>query len=59
MITEARAKQFQMLYENETGEKLTLEQAFEHAERLVEMIRVVYRPIKKSALEKETKDGIV
>ena len=52
MITEARAKQFQSIYEQETGEKLTLEEAFECAQSLVEMVRLVYKPIKKADFEK-------
>ncbi len=52
MITETRAKQFQMLYEKETGEKISLEEAFSCAESLVEMVRLVYKPIKKADFEK-------
>jgi len=52
MISEARAKQFQMIYEKETGEKISLEEAFNCAESLVEMIRLVYKPIKKADFEK-------
>jgi hypothetical protein len=52
MITEVRAKQFQIIYEQETGEKLTLEESFKYSERLVEMIYLTYRPIKSSTLMK-------
>ena len=47
MITESDAKAFKIIYENETGDKISLEEAFEIAESLVEMIRLVYKPIKR------------
>jgi hypothetical protein len=47
MITESDAKAFQILYEKETGEKISLEEAFGIAESLVEMIRLIYKPIKR------------
>lgn len=49
MITESDAKQFQILFEEETGEKISLEESFEIAENLADMIREVYKPIKKSS----------
>lgn len=52
MITETRAKQFQIIYEKETGEKISLEQAIGYAENLVEMIRLIYKPIKKIDFDK-------
>lgn len=47
MITEADAKKFQMLYEKEFGQKLSSEESLECAETLVEMIRHIYRPLRK------------
>jgi hypothetical protein len=47
MITESDAKKFQILYEKETGEKISLKEAFEISENLVELVRSVYKPIKK------------
>ncbi len=47
MITESDALKFQKLYEKETGEKLSLEESLECAESVVEMIRSIYKPIKK------------
>lgn len=47
MITEADAKKFQALYEKEFGQKLSSEAALECAETLVEMIRHIYKPIKR------------
>lgn len=49
MITESDARKFQILYENETGEKISLEESFEISESLVEMIQLVYKPIKKDS----------
>lgn len=46
MITESDAKKFQLLYQEETGERISLEEAFACVESLAEMIRLVYRPIK-------------
>lgn len=46
-MTESDAKKFQELFERETGEKLSLEESLECAESLVEMIRTVYKPLKK------------
>jgi len=51
MITESDAKKFQILYEQETGEKISLEEALECAESLVEMIRHIYKPLKKGSVE--------
>lgn len=47
MITESDAKAFQILYEKEKGEKISLEEAFEIAESLVEIARLTYKPIKR------------
>ncbi|QQS61698.1 MAG: hypothetical protein IPN70_02085 [Candidatus Moraniibacteriota bacterium] len=47
MITESDAKKFQELYEKETGKKISLKEAFELAENLVDMVRLIYKPIKK------------
>jgi hypothetical protein len=50
MITESDAKKFQALYEKETGEKISSEEALECVESLVEMVRLIYKPIKKENL---------
>ncbi|MDQ1284225.1 MAG: hypothetical protein QG620_573 [Patescibacteria group bacterium] len=47
MITESDARTFQILYEKETGEKISLEEAFEIAESTVEMVRFIFKPIKR------------
>lgn len=46
MITESDARKFQELFKKETGEEITLEEALEISESLVEMVRLVYKPIK-------------
>lgn len=53
-MTEQDIRKFQDLFEGETGEKISLEEAWECAESLVEMIRLVYKPIKKKDYEKCT-----
>ena len=47
MVTESDAKIFQILYEKEKGKKISLEEALECVESLVEMTRLVYKPIKR------------
>lgn len=50
MITESDVLKFQRLYEKETGETLSLEESLTCTESLVEMIRSIYKPIKKDDL---------
>lgn len=50
MITESDVLKFQRLYERETGEILFTEESLKCAESLVEMIRSIYKPIKKNDL---------
>lgn len=52
MITEADAQKFQILYKQETNKDISLAEAFSCAESLVEMIRLIYKPIKKEDFEK-------
>lgn len=54
MITESDARKFQTLFEQETGEKISLEEAFDCAEDLVKMIQLIYKPIKRENYEKCT-----
>jgi len=56
MITEADAKKFQILYEREFGQKLSFEESLECAESLVEMVRHIYKPIKKGSAEPFTSE---
>lgn len=50
MITESDVLKFQRLYERETGEALSPEESLECTESLVEMIRLIYKPLKKDDL---------
>jgi hypothetical protein len=43
---------FQEIYKKETGNDISYEEALESATSLVEMIRLVYKPIKKIDYEK-------
>lgn len=54
MITESDAKKFQELFEKEKGEKISLEEALDCAESLVDMIRHIYKNINKKEYEKCT-----
>lgn len=55
-MTENDVKRFQSLLEKETGEKVSLEEAGGYAESLIEMIRLVYKPITKKAYVRCTKN---
>ena len=51
-ITEKDVAKFKELYKKETGKDISDEEALECATSLVEMIKLVYKPIKKSDLDK-------
>jgi hypothetical protein len=51
MITELDAKKFREAYELETGQEISSEESFECIRNLVELLRRVYRPIKKKDYE--------
>lgn len=46
-MTESDVRKFQDLFEKESGENISLEEAWECAQSLVDMIRLIYKPIKK------------
>ena len=46
-MIESDAKRFQELFEREMGVGISLEEAEECAKSLVDMIRLIYKPIKK------------
>lgn len=56
-MTESDVKKFQLIFERETGEKISLEEAWECAESLVQVIRLVYKPIKKKDYKKCTNNS--
>ena len=55
-MTEQDIRNFQDLFKRETGQTLSLEEAGDCAENLVEMIRLVYKPITKKAYVRCTKN---
>lgn len=52
MIEETSVKKFQELYKTETGKNISYQEALEMAGQLIDLVRLVYRPIKKSEYEK-------
>ncbi len=59
MISEDQVKKFQGIYRIETGQDISYEEASLFAKNLVDLVRTVYRPIKKSTMEKQSKNGII
>jgi len=55
-ITKEDVEKFQELYKIETGKDICYAEAQNCAIKLVEMIRLVYRPIKKKDYEKFIKE---
>lgn len=55
-MNEQEIKNFQYLFERETGQTISLEEARECAESLIEMIRLVYKPITKKDYARCTKN---
>lgn len=54
MIIDSDAKKFQELFKKETGDEISLEEASECVESLVEMIKLIYKPIKRDDSKKCT-----
>ena len=52
MITTEDIKKFQELYRIETDESISYQEAFYSLEKLVEMVRLIYKPAKKEDLQK-------
>jgi len=51
MITEADIIKFKELYRTETRQGISSEEAFECVRNLVELLRIIYKPIKKNDYE--------
>ena len=51
-MTKNQIEKFQQIYHQESGKWLTYEEAHENAIKLIEMIRHIYKPIKKEDLNK-------
>lgn len=54
-ITEKDVAKFKELYKKETGEDISDEEALDSVTSLVEMIKLIYKPIKKSEFDKYEK----
>ena len=52
MLFEEYAKKFQILHKKESGEDLSLEEAFENWEKITAMVRIAYKPIPKNDFRK-------
>ena len=52
MPIEEYAKKFQKLHKERTGENLSLEEAAKNFIKLAEMVRLIYKPIKKADRER-------
>ena len=48
MISSEQLKEFKKIYKKEFGEDISDEDALESATKLIEMVKLIYRPIKKS-----------
>ena len=63
MITDQELKEFKGLYKKEFGKDISDEEALESATSLINLMRVIYKPIKKSDFEEfcrknnETSEG--
>lgn len=51
MLTDAQIKQFRTLYRRRFGTDITAERAAELGIRLVNLMRVIYRPITAKSIE--------
>ena len=47
---------FQALFEKETGQKISLEESRDCLQSLADMLRLIYKPIRKKDYEKCTKN---
>jgi hypothetical protein len=54
-LSKERVEEFKKIYKKETGKDISDEEALDSATSLVEMIRLVYKPIKKKDFEKFNK----
>ncbi|MFC1645492.1 hypothetical protein ACFL08_05725 [Patescibacteria group bacterium] len=51
-LTDKQIKEFQKIYKKEFSEEISFEEARDGASRLVQLMKMIYKPIKKSDLEK-------
>jgi urease accessory protein UreF len=55
MLTEGQIKEFQKLYRQHFGEKISREEAIDSGESLVEMIQHVYKPITREEYHQQVR----
>lgn len=55
-MNETDVIKFKELYERETGDVISLEESLESVQSLVEMIRIVYKPIRRPLSKPFTRD---
>ena len=51
-MTKAQVERFQQICEEEFGGRLSHEEAIDNSVKLVEMVRLIYKPIDKADYEK-------
>jgi hypothetical protein len=51
MLTQKDIEEFRTLYKNHFGKEISNAEAYEQGTRLLNMLRIVYKPIPKSAVE--------
>jgi len=51
MLTRSQVEKFQEIYKKEYGKEISYGDALENAIKLIEMIRQIYKPIKKEDYE--------
>lgn len=55
LLTNEQVAEFQRLYKNRFGENISYEDAYDQGARLVQLMKVVYKPIPKTAGSNEDK----
>lgn len=55
MITGKQLKEFKILYKKEFGGDISNQEALESATKLIDMMRLIYKPIRKSDYEKHNR----
>ncbi|NTW89712.1 MAG: hypothetical protein HGB37_02265 [Candidatus Moranbacteria bacterium] len=55
-MNETDVIKFKELYEEETGDFISLEESLKSVQSLVEMVRLIYKPIRKDLYKRCTRD---
>lgn len=56
-LSKEQIEEFKKIYKQETGKDISDEEALDSATSLVEMVRLIYKPIKKADFEKYNKEN--